>query len=223
MLFAVSVSGCKHDEAKRAAEEAPPAGVAVVESGGTDRVHVEGAGRFQLAQAVTQQVTNKLDVTGVVSPDVSREIPVLSLANGRVVALHVGLGDTVRKGQPVMEVQSPDVATAFGNYLKAVSDEHLTQVTLERDKLLYDKGAIAQSQLEIAQNGEDDAKAALVASEQQLKILGVDKDHPSDTVKVYAPSSGVVISQNATAAGAAGITYAGPTGRCLLRTFRMCG
>ncbi len=101
----------------------------------------------------------------------------------------------------------------LGAYLKAVSDEHLAQVTLERDKLLYDKGAIAQSQLEIAQNGEDDAKAALVASEQQLKILGVDKDHPSDTVKVYAPSSGVVIAQNATAAGAAGITYAGPTVR----------
>ncbi len=145
LLLALCMTGCKHVDSDRAAQEAPPSGTPVVESGGTDRVHVEGAGRFQLAHAVTQQVTDKLDVTGAVSPDVSREIPVLSLANGRVVALHVGLGDTVRKGQLVMEVQSPDVATAFGSYLKAVSDEHLTQVTLERDKLLYDKGAIAQS------------------------------------------------------------------------------
>jgi cobalt-zinc-cadmium efflux system membrane fusion protein len=45
-----------------------------------------------------------------------------------------------------------------------------------------------------------------------LKILGVDKDHPGDMVKVYAPASGVVIAQNVTAAGAAGITFAGATG-----------
>jgi cobalt-zinc-cadmium efflux system membrane fusion protein len=107
-------------------------------------------------------------VTGSVSPDVSRELPVLSLANGRVVALHVGLGDFVKKGQLVMEVQSPDVTTAFDTYLKAVHDEHLTKVTLDRDKLLYDKGAIPQSQLQAAQNAEDDAKADLTAAEQQL-------------------------------------------------------
>ncbi len=115
LLLALSLAGCRHDDSNRVAQEAPPANVAVVESGGGDRVHVEGAARFQLISAVTQQVTNKLEVTGTVSPDVSREIPVLSLANGRVVALHVGLGDAVRKGQLVMEVQSPDVATAFGS------------------------------------------------------------------------------------------------------------
>jgi len=104
------------------------------------------------------------------------------------------------------------VTNAFDAYLKAVNDEHLTAVTLERDKLLYDKGAIAKSQLEIAQTGDDDAKADLKAAEQQLAIFGVDKNHPGDTVKVYAPATGVVISQNVTAAGAAGITYAGNTG-----------
>jgi cobalt-zinc-cadmium efflux system membrane fusion protein len=175
-------------------------------------VHVERAGRFPLVQAVSQQVRSELQVTGTVNPDVSREIPVLSLANGRVVALHVGLGDFVRKGELVMEVQSPDVTTAFDAYLKAVNDEHLTSVTLERDKLLYDKGAIPKAQLEAAQTGEDDAKADLIASEQQLTILGVDKNHPGETVKIYAPANGVIIAQNVTASGAAGITYAGSTG-----------
>ncbi len=49
--------------------------------------------------------------------------------------------------------------------LKAVNDERLAQVQLDRAKLLYDKGAIPKSQLEIAQNAEDDAKAALTAAE----------------------------------------------------------
>jgi cobalt-zinc-cadmium efflux system membrane fusion protein len=52
----------------------------------------------------------------------------------------------------------------------------------------------------------------LIDAEQQLKILGVDKNHPGASVKIYAPASGIVISQNVTAAGAAGITYAGAAG-----------
>ncbi len=208
-LACLGVSGCKHGDA---ASSPGPQPVTVEEVGGSDTVHVERGGRFPVVEAVSEEVRSELQVTGSVAPDVSREIPVLSLANGRVVALHVGLGDTVRKGELVMEVQSPDVATAFDAYLKAVNDEHLTDVVLQRDKLLFDKGAIAKSQLDTAQNGEDDAKADLIAAEQQLKILGVDKNHPGETVKVYAPASGVVISQNVTAAGAAGITYAGSGG-----------
>jgi cobalt-zinc-cadmium efflux system membrane fusion protein len=108
-----------------------------------------------------------------------------------------------------MDVQSTDVSGAFGTYLKAVADEHLAQVQLNRTKILYEKGAIANSQVEIAQNAEDDAKAALLASEEQLRVLGVDKNHPAATVKVYAPASGYIIAQNVTAAAAAGVTYAG--------------
>ncbi len=184
----------------------------VVETGGSSSIQVKRPERFALTQSVSKDVVSTLDVTGSVNPDVSREIPVLSLANGRVVALHVGLGDYVTKGQLVMEVQSSDVTGAFDAYLKAVNDEHLTRVTFERDKLLYDKGAIPQSQLQGAEDGENDAKADLNAADQQLKILGVDKNHPGDTVKVYAPATGVIISQNVTASGAAGVTFAGATG-----------
>ena len=210
LFLALGLAGCKPDAAPQSAE-APPA-AQVVETGGSNLVHVDGAGRFTLVQASTQPIRSTLQVTGSINPDVSRELPVLSLANGRVVALHVQLGDTVRKGQLVMDVQSPDVATAFNGYLKAVNDEHLAAVTLERDNLLLNKGAIPKSQQEAAQDGEDDAKADLLAAEQQLRILGVDRNHPSDTVHVYAPASGVVLTQNVAAAGAAGITYAGATG-----------
>ncbi len=204
----ILVTGCK--KTSNPAGETPQ-NIPVIHTQ-PDEVHVEGGSRFPLVFASQKSVVSQLEVTGSVSPDVSRELPVLSLANGRVVALHVGLGDYVRKGQLVMEVQSPDVATGFAAYLKAVSDEHLAKVTLDRDTLLYDKGAIAQSQLQAAQNGEEDAKFALKGAEQQLRILGVDKNNPGDTVKVYAPTNGVVVSQNTTAAGAAGITYAGAAG-----------
>jgi cobalt-zinc-cadmium efflux system membrane fusion protein len=209
-IVLLSLSGCKRGDSS--ATEVPPANFQVQEIHDASLVHIERGERFPLVDVVTQPIRNTVRVTGSVAPDVSREIPVLSLANGRVIALHVGLGDTVRKGELVMEVQSPDITTAFNGYLKAVNDEHLTSVVFERDKLLFDKGAIAKAQLEAADDGEADAKADLIAAEQQLKILGVDKSHPSETVKIYAPASGVVIAQNVTAAGAAGITYAGPMG-----------
>jgi cobalt-zinc-cadmium efflux system membrane fusion protein len=213
-LMCLALAGChKADEAGREAKEAPPAAPTVITNSGTSgMVKVDKPERFPLTSAVTRQMVSTLNATGSVNPDVSRELPVLSLANGRVISLYVRLGDSVRKGQPIMEVQSPDVSTAFGNYLKAVNDEHLTKITLDRDKLLYDKGAIPQTQLETAQNGEDDSLALLTASEQQLRILGVDKNKPGDTVKISAPTSGIVISQNATAAAAAGVTYAGAAG-----------
>jgi membrane fusion protein, heavy metal efflux system len=210
LIASLCLAGCKKDTPNPASEA--PGSPQVVETAGSNTVAVKNPARFPLVSSVGEPVVGTLEVTGSVNPDVSREIPVLSLANGRVVALHVGLGDYVHKGQLVMEVQSPDVTTAFDAYLKAVNDEHLTLVTLDRDKLLYDKGAIPKSQLEAAQDGDDDARADLVAAQQQLKIFGVDKDHPGDTVKVYAPASGVIISQNVTNAAAAGITYTGSTG-----------
>jgi len=214
------MAGCKkpEDAASREAKEAPPtvAPQNVVTTGGSSLVRVDKPAQFPLTSAVSRQVFSTLNATGSVNPDVSRELPVLSLANGRVVNLFVRLGDNVKKGQPIMAVQSNDVATAFDTYVKAVNDEHLAKITLDRDKLLYDKGAIPQTQLEAAQNGEDDAIADLKASEQQLRILGVNKNSPSDTVTIYAPTSGVVVSQNATAAGAAGVGYAGATGSLII-------
>ena len=152
---------------------------------------------------------SKIQVTGTVNPDISRTVPVISIASGRVVDVHARIGDYVKKGQLLLDVQSNDVSAAFGQYLKAVNDERLAKSQLDRAKILNDKGAIPNSQVEIAQNAEDDAKAALSASEEQLRVLGVDKDHPAATVKVYAPASGYIIAQNVTVAAAAGVTYAG--------------
>jgi cobalt-zinc-cadmium efflux system membrane fusion protein len=205
--LAVVLSGC--DKAKSdPAAEAPPAAT-VVHENDLNVVKVDKPERFPLVEAVAHEATSTLHVTGTVNPDISREIPVVSIASGRVVAIHVRLGDYVHKGQLIMEVQSTDISGAFDNYLKAVNDEHLANVQLERAKLLYDKGAIAKSQLEIAQTGEDDAKADLVAAEEQLHVLGIDKDHPGATVKVYSPASGFIIQQNVTEAATAGVTYSG--------------
>lgn len=200
-------AGCEKKSSDPASEAPPPA--SVIRQDDVNLVRVDRPERFPLATATAHEATSTLNVTGTVNPDVSREIPVISIASGRVVAIHVRLGDYVKKGQLIMEVQSTDISGAYSNFLKAVSDEHLANTQLERAKLLYDKGAIARSQVEIAQASEDDAKANLAAAEQQLHVLGVDKNHPGETVKVYSPASGFIIQQNVTEAATAGVTYSG--------------
>jgi cobalt-zinc-cadmium efflux system membrane fusion protein len=115
----------------------------------------------------------------------------------------------VKKGQLLLKVQSTDATNAFDAYLKAVNDEQLANKAFVRTKDLYDHGAVPLSQLEQAEDTEKDAKADLVAAEEQLATLGVDKNHPSSIVNVYAPITGVIIAQNVTNAAAAGVTYSG--------------
>lgn len=206
-MCALFAAGCEKKNVNPAAEAPPPTTVEHEED--VNLIQVDRPERFPVVAAVAHEATSTLNVTGTVNPDVSREIPVVSIASGRVVAVHVRLGDYVRKGQLVMEVQSTDISGAYDQYLKAINDEHLANTQLERAQILYDKGAIAKSQLDIAQDGEDDAKADLTAAEEQLRVLGVDKNHPGATVKVYSPASGFIIQQNVTEAATAGVTYSG--------------
>ena len=152
---------------------------------------------------------DKLNVTGSVFPDISREVPVISLANGRVVDIKARLDDNVKKGQLLFSVQSPDVSSAFDTYVKAEADEQLANKALLRAEDLFQHGAISQAMLEQAEDAEKDAKADLTAADEQLKIFGVNKDKPSPIVNVYAPTSGVIVAQNITNAAAAGVNLSG--------------
>jgi cobalt-zinc-cadmium efflux system membrane fusion protein len=146
---------------------------------------------------------------GTVQPDINREIPVISLASGRVVDIKAKLGDSVKKGQLLLRVQSPDSSSAFDTYLKAVNDERMNSKAYARAQDLYAHGAISQAMLEQAEDAEKDAQTDLKAAEEQLQTLGLDPRHPSPIVNVYSPINGVIVQQNVTSAAAAGVTYSG--------------
>jgi membrane fusion protein, heavy metal efflux system len=190
------------------ADGAPPQ-AQVITDNNDNLVTVDKPEQFRLVKADQLETPAQLNVTGSVNPDISREVPVISLASGRVVDIRARLDDNVRKGDLLLKVQSPDITNAFDTYLKAENDEQLANKAYVRSKDLYDHGAIALGALEQAEDTEKDAKADLTAAEQQLDTLGVKKDHPSSIVNVYAPLSGVIVAQNVTNAAAAGVTYAG--------------
>jgi len=190
-------SGC--GEKNNVAAEAPPPAT-VIPGVDVSFFAVEHPEQYPIATATEYQAPSQLVVTGTVLPDISRTVPVISLASGRVVDIRARLGDTVKKGQVLLRIRSDDVAGGFSDYRKAVADELLARKQLDRAKLLYEHGAIAQSDLEVAQDTEDDAKVTLETTAEHLRLLGNDPDQPAGIVDVVAPVSGVITDQEVTEA-----------------------
>jgi cobalt-zinc-cadmium efflux system membrane fusion protein len=201
-----SLTACKKEF--KPTDGAPPKPT-ILETGDMSLVSVDKPDQFPLVTSEKVEAASELSVTGSVFPDISREIPVISLANGRVVDIKARLDDFVKKGDLLLKVQSPDVSGAFDVYLKAANDERMDNLAYLRAQSLFEHGAISQAMLEQAEDTEKDAHADLTAAEEELKTLGVDKDHPSSVVNVYAPISGVIVAQNVTQAAAAGVNLSG--------------
>jgi cobalt-zinc-cadmium efflux system membrane fusion protein len=204
---ALSLAGCKAKDDGNGAP--PPAQVVPVSDMNLITIDQNDVSKFPLVKAEKVEAASELNVTGSVAPDISREVPVISMANGRVVEVKARLGDNVKKGQFLFRVQSPDINTAFNAYLKTVNDEQLANKADIRAQDLFKHGAISEAMAEQADDAEHNAKADLSAAEEQLKIMGVDKAHPSSVVGVYAPISGVIITKNVTDSAAAGVGLAG--------------
>jgi len=203
----LAISGCKNKTADAAAEAPPPANV--ISGVDPSFFAVEHPELYPIATATEYQAPSQMFVTGTVFPDISRTVPVISLASGRVVDIRARLGDTVRKGQLLLRVRSDDISGGFDAYRKALSDELLARKQLDRAKLLYEHGAIAQQDLEVAQDSEDDAKTTLDTATEHLHLLGSDPNDPKGIVDIVAPVAGVITDQEV-AIGASVQAYSTP-------------
>ena len=203
------LAGCSEGKGDPKAEAPPPARVEHEED--VNVLRVDHPEQFPLATAAAHASASQLSATGAVSPDISRTVPVISIATGRVVEIHARLGDTVKKGQLLLRVQSADMSGAFSDYRKAVADEQLARTQWERSKLLFDKGAVSLNDLQVSQDMEDKAKVDVENTRERLRVLGGDIDHPAAIVDIRAPVSGVITDQQVTnAAGVAGLSSPNP-------------
>jgi cobalt-zinc-cadmium efflux system membrane fusion protein len=211
LLLAATImtgSGCRVAHADDTAREAPPV-VTIVPDVDVALFAVDHPDQFPLAEATEHPTSPELVVTGAVSPDVSRSVPVVSLASGRVVAIHARLGDTVKAGQVLLSIRSDDVGSGFSDYRKAVRDEALARTQLTRARDLNEHGALSLADLQTAEDTEDKAKIDVETTEEHLRLLGNDPTKPNGVVDIFAPVSGVITDQQVT--NAAGVQGLGST------------
>lgn len=187
-LVVGSATGCSHTPASEPTK--------IVRSPDPNVIDIGHPERFPLVEVESRDVADRLHVNGVVSPDVNRTVPVLSLSGGRVVDVRVRLGDDVKKGQVLLSINSPDLASAFSDLQKFRADEVLATKQMKRSELLYSRGAIAQKDLEAAEDAADKARVDLRTAEDRVRILGGNVNHPSPLLEVRAPISGAIVEQN---------------------------
>jgi len=210
LLLPFFLTGCGSASMDPSAGAPPPLKVESVAD--RDVFLVDSPEKYALSPATAYTSTSALKVTASVTPDISRTVPVISLAAGRVVEIRARLGDTVNKGQVLMTVQSADIAGAFSDYQKAVADEKLANTQADRAQLLYDKGAISLNDFQVAQDAEAKAQVDLKTTAEKLRLLGNSNlDQPSAIVNIVAPISGVITDQEVTnAAGVQGLASPNP-------------
>ncbi|HET9177103.1 MAG TPA: efflux RND transporter periplasmic adaptor subunit [Terriglobia bacterium] len=155
----------------------------------------------QVVTAVLRSFPVVLRLPGSVAYNAFKTTPVITQVSGPVTQVLVFPGQTVRAGQPMLYVSSPDFAQLRSTYLKAHDAYLLAQSNLERDQDLYAHHAVAQADLLQAQSARNQAMADLQASEQALQVLGIRDPSQlggapaTSRVQVLAPIAGDVVER----------------------------
>lgn len=202
----LGLSACSHEKKL----EANPAPAVVVPSTDPMIVQVDHPEQYPLVPVESRRLTEELETNGTVAPDVSRNIPVNALISGRAMEVSARLGDEVKKGQVLLKILSSDMAQAISDYHKFQADKLLARRSFDRAKTLFERGAIAEKDLQVAEDIAEKARADVEAIEQRIRILGGDLKLLSPIITITSPASGTIIEQNITGGGAARSLDASP-------------
>jgi cobalt-zinc-cadmium efflux system membrane fusion protein len=143
-----------------------------------------------------------LRLTGAVAYNAFNTTPVITQVGGPVSRILVVPGERVKKGQPLLEVSSPDYSLLYAAYLKARDTLRVTDKNYARAQDLYAHHAIAERDLLQAESDRIQAQADLNAALLGLKILGIpnpddlDKAPSSAEIPLLAPIGGEIVERD---------------------------
>jgi cobalt-zinc-cadmium efflux system membrane fusion protein len=146
-----------------------------------------------------------IDATGAVDFDNDQATSVLAPFSGPVSRLLVSLGEQVKKGDPLAEVDSPDFAAAVGTFRKALATAKTDRRLADLDKDLLQHQGVAQREAEQAETDAVNAEADRDAALQALVSLNVNPQsvhdieegrpisHPAGLIR--SPVAGTVVEK----------------------------
>jgi membrane fusion protein, heavy metal efflux system len=195
--------------ADRPVEKAPVATDAVV-------VNEQQLKQISTDAVKERRVSVDRKATGKISFNEDRLTPVFTPFAGRIVELLANKGDTVRAGQPLATLESPDFVAAQNDLASARSDVakasiglSTAQVAEQRAKRLHEQEALATKDLQQAEadlaRAQDDVRrsqAVLAGVENRLRLFGKDAQEIAslgqrvdDRVVMRAPIAGTIVDR----------------------------
>jgi cobalt-zinc-cadmium efflux system membrane fusion protein len=142
-----------------------------------------------------KEIQRTLMLPAAVEADPGRLVKVLPPLAGRITQLKVQLGERVDIGQPLIVLDSPDLATAQAEHVRAKALLALALKNRDRQRDLTRIGGGALKDQLQAEADYLTAEVELQRTDARLRQIGVNPDTPHDsrTVTITAPIAGSVI------------------------------
>jgi cobalt-zinc-cadmium efflux system membrane fusion protein len=155
----------------------------------------------QVVTVQASKLTRTLRLTGAVAYNAFSTTPVITQVGGPVAKILVVPGDRVKRGQPLLEVSSPDYSLLLAAYLKARDTFRVADKNYERAQDLFAHHAIADRDLLQAESDRIQAQADLSAAQEGMRILGIPKPEDlekspiSAQIPLLAPIGGEIVER----------------------------
>jgi len=163
--------------------------------------------RVETAVVSTSQVNPVVTLAGKVAYGEDRYSRISSPLQGRVLEVRVKLGDRVKAGDVLLIIDSPDITSAYSEFIKEASDLDFATRAYDLAKDLYENKAIPLKDFKQAENDLVKAKAEFRRAKERLLSLRVpagELDKPLAEQKITArfemksPLTGTVVERTVT-------------------------
>ncbi len=128
---------------------------------------------IQTARVKKEKLSPDVQVVGSVSVDQDHYAVVGPLVDGRVVKLRAGVGDVVRSGQVLAEIESAEVGQAQASYLSARARVGAAEANLGREQELAAQRISSMREKEVAEAQAVSERAEVKAATQRLRAFGL--------------------------------------------------
>lgn len=171
-----------------------------------------GAGQTGETGVVTrQEISPSVLATGIIKPCVGAEVRVGSRVSGIVKKLHVKIGDRVKKGQLLGELDPTEFKARFNQAQATMENANArliyAELTLKRLQGLKKKDAVAQDKVDEAEKTRNVTIADLKQSRADLDYAGIQLGYSY----IRAPIEGVVAAVSTQEGETVAASFSAPT------------
>jgi len=162
---------------------------------------IQGAG-IRVESIEAQEISEEIVVTATIQPNMDRLARVAPRIPSRIVRVHANLGDRVRAGQVLAQLDSVEIGEAYSSYWQAQSQHKVAQADFERAQRLHTEQIVPQKEFLRARGELEKAVIAMRVARDKLQLLGAaapaePRPGAESTFPVTAPFAGTVIEKKA--------------------------
>ncbi|MBK7105952.1 MAG: efflux RND transporter periplasmic adaptor subunit [Ignavibacteriae bacterium] len=171
----------------------------------------EKSDKLQTAVVTRRDIGSSVLATGIIKPMVGAEVRVGSRVSGLVKNLYANVGDLVKKGQIIAELEPSELKAkynqSFASLQNAKANYEYAKLDFERQKSLLKQNFISQNQLDLAEKTFEINKAQLEQAQANLDYSKVQLEY----TKITAPISGIVASVSTQEGETVAASFSAPT------------